>query len=86
MTAIKNGYRPKPGEPPEAEIIGVAETRRGKSCLVLQVKIEGRDQELALTFDALQGYGLSGPAAVEELRRIREAVEALASREHRQNR
>ena len=86
MTAIKNGQRPDPAEPYEPESIEVLERSDGKLSLVLRVKIEGRLRRILLSPDALQDFDLSGPEAVKELRRIREAVEALASREHRQNR
>ena len=42
------------------------------------MNIAGRDQTIVLTNDELEGHGLSGPAAVDELRAIRVAVEALA--------
>lgn len=61
-------------EPPQAEIIGEALGRDGKRVLELRVKIEGRDRNIWLALDALEGHGLSGPAAVEELREIRKIL------------
>ena len=42
--------------------------------LELQVNIEGQDHDILLPLDALNDYGLLGPAAVAELRGIREAL------------
>lgn len=42
--------------------------------LELQVNIEGQDHDILLPLDALNDYGLTGPAAVAELRGIREAL------------
>lgn len=77
--------RPLAGELPEAEIIDEVDSRGGKRALVLKVKIEGQHRTFLLRLDALEGRGLLGPAAVEELRGIRIAVEALAGVERKRN-
>ncbi len=78
MNSFQTYGNPGPTEPPEAEITQIIEKRGGKRALELQVNIEGQHRTFLLTLDALKGYGLSGPAAVEELRGIRAALEALA--------
>lgn len=65
---------PGPAELPEAEIIEIAERPGGKQCLVLQASIGGQPRKFVLALDALEGHGLSGPAAVAELRAIRELL------------
>ena len=76
--------KPKPAEPPEAKITNVIRPKtkvgpRGSSpYLELQANIEGRTRTFALTFDALLSHSIAGPVAVEELRGIRVALEALA--------
>ena len=73
--------RPGTSELPQAKIVNInrAQGRRPKSSpsLELQVNIEGRDHAVALSLDALEDHGLSGPAAAEELRGIRAALEEL---------
>ena len=73
--------RPSPSEPPLAKIVKVNRThgRRPESTpsLELQVNIEGRDHDVWLPLGALEENGLSGPAAAEELRGIRAALEEL---------
>ncbi len=82
---IKNGHRPKPAELPRAKIINYNPASPGSSAtLELQVNIEGQDHSILLPVDALNNHGLSGPAAVEELRGIREALDAFATIEFSQ--
>ena len=77
--SVQSHYgRPDPAEPPIAEIRKVYRPANRNAALELQVKIEGRDRTILLTLDALEGHGLSGPAAVEELRAIRVALERIA--------
>ena len=70
-----------PAEPAKAKIIKVNrnEGRQPESTpsLELRVKIEDQDHDVLLPLGALEENGLSGPAAVEELRRIRTALEEL---------
>ena len=47
----------------------------GKRALELQVNIEGQPRTVLLSLDALEGHGLSGPVAVEELRKIADSVD-----------
>ena len=82
MNPVQTHYeRQGPAEPVKAKIIKVNrnEGRQPESTpsLELQVKIEDQDHDVWLSLDALEENGLSGPAAVEELRRIREALEEL---------
>ena len=77
MTLIQNGHRPKRTELPKAKITGINRNRSSVS-LALQVKIEDRDHDVLLPIDAIEGYGMTGPAAVEEIRTIRMAIVALA--------
>ena len=82
MNPLQTGYESQgPAEPAKAEIIKVNrnESRRTESTpsLELRVKIEGQDHDVWLSLDALEENGLSGLAAVEELRRIRTALEEL---------
>ncbi|MCY4130052.1 MAG: hypothetical protein OXG15_12535 [Gammaproteobacteria bacterium] len=75
------GGRPKPGRDnlPLAKILENIPRFDGTPCLVLRVNIEGRDHELGLTIDELDEAGLSGPAGVEELRKIRKLLEQLVA-------
>ena len=78
---IQTDYdRPKPGRDNLPVLSYLEHTERfdGTPCLVLQANIGGQAHEFALTLDELDKAGVSGPAGVEELRRIREAVEKLA--------
>ncbi len=82
MNPVQTDYKHQgPAEPAKAKIIKVNrnESQRPESTpsLELQVKIEDQDHDVWLSLDALEENGLSGPAAVEELRRIREALEEL---------
>lgn len=80
---IKNGCRPKPAKLPTAEIVAIhpASSARSSSTLELQVNIEGHNHNVLLTVDALSNHGLSGLAVVEELRGIRESLDAFATAE-----
>ena len=77
-----------------AKVVGISQSRisatgskDGKSqALELQVNIEGQDHAVLLALDALNDYGLSGPAAVKELRGIRLALESLGNIVSRLNR
>ena len=69
---------PDPVEPYKPNTIRAVEAPDGRRALELRVNIAGRDRTIVLTNDELEGHGLSGPAAVDELRAIRVAVEALA--------
>ena len=72
------GYgKPEPNEPYEPKSIAANKVSGSVRSLVLLVNIEGRDRKISLSIDALEEYGLSGPAAVEELREIRKALEGL---------
>ena len=79
MEPLQGKFEINPGssEPPEAKITGFIGTRDGKRGLELLVNIEGKDRTCVLRLDALEGHGLSGPAAVEELRALREELEEL---------
>lgn len=80
--AIQDRYsiHPSAAEMPKAEIVSVNQGNGSSSTLELRVNIEGQDRGVLLPLDALEGHGLSGPAAVEELRRIRVALERLVER------
>ncbi|MDE0488553.1 MAG: hypothetical protein OXI07_05100 [Gammaproteobacteria bacterium] len=79
MTGIQNGYRPGPAEPYTPHKIEEVRDKSGAlKSLVLQVKIEGRHHRVSLSTDVLRDFGLTGPAAAEELRGIRAALERLA--------
>ena len=69
----KGTIHPDPAEPPIAKIVGINRTGPSPS-LELRVKIRDQDHDALLLLDALEDYGLSGPAAVEELRAIRVAL------------
>ncbi len=74
-----NNYgKPSPTEPPVAKITRINRPPGSSPSLELQVSIGGLDHKVLLPLDALEDRGLSGPAAVEELRGIRAALEALA--------
>ena len=78
MMSVQSKYdRQGPMEPPVAEIIQVNRPPDKTSILELRVNIEDRDQLVALPLGALEEFGLTGPAAVEELRAIRVALENL---------
>ncbi|MXY42007.1 MAG: hypothetical protein F4160_05265 [Rhodospirillaceae bacterium] len=75
----EGGYgKPGPAELPMAEVVRISGSPKGSPTLELRVNIEGRDRRFLLTLSALEGHGLSGPAAVEELRAIRAALEKIA--------
>ena len=78
-TTMPAGNRyPDPTEPYEATSVEVYRgSDRSMLGLEIRVNIEGRDRRVLLRLDALANHGLSGPAAGEELRGIREAVESL---------
>lgn len=77
MNAIKNGYRPEPAEPRRFDKIERVTGADGRSHLVLQANIEGRLRKFELTADEVQEFGLLGLEVVDEIRRIRIAVEAM---------
>lgn len=77
MNAIKNGHRPGASEPPIGEATGIVDSRGGTRYLELQVNIGGQPHKVWLSLGALQDQGVSGPAAAEELRGIREALGGL---------
>ncbi len=80
MNAFQSSYdRPGSAKPYEPESIELVTATDGRSHLELQVKIEDRLRSVKLTLDALQDHGLSGPAAAEELRKIRKAAERIAA-------
>ena len=81
MAAIQNSYgKPDPVEPYVAKIVKLNLHPNNKiPNLELQVKIEGRDRTVSLPLYALQEFGIGGPAAVEELRGLRMALERIAS-------
>ena len=68
-------------EPAKAKIIKVNRNEgripESTPSLELRVKIEDQDHDVWLSLDALEEIGLSGPAAVEEIRLIRMALEEL---------
>ena len=63
-------------ELPIAEIVGITQTESSSS-LELRVNIEGRDHLCALPLDAMEDFGLSGPAAADALSRIADALGQL---------
>ena len=80
MTTVQTDYGPPdPAEPYKPHTIEENRVSGELRALVLRVNIAGRDRNVELTVGALQDHGLSGPAAVEELRGIRVALEDLAS-------
>ena len=64
---------------PKAEIIETISQYDGTEVLVLRVNTLGPNQEVALSIDELNTIGMSGPAGVAELRKIREGVEEIAA-------
>ncbi len=64
----------QPAAPPEAKITGIVATRGNTRALELQVRIAGQDRKFLLALDALEDHGLTGPAAAEELREIRQTL------------
>ena len=77
MSVIQTKY-PNDSRRPIAKVVGISPTRSSPT-LELQVNIEGRDHNILLPLDALQDHGVTGPAAVVELRGIRLALEALGN-------
>ena len=78
MNGIPSGRgRPEAAEPPKAIIKNLIRKAGSSPDLELQVNIGGRDYRLVLPHDALRDHGIEGPAAVEELRGIRTAIEGL---------
>ena len=65
------------GRCPKAEIKEISDSGKEPASLVLQVNIEDQDHEVLLEIDAAKDFGMSGPAAVIELRKIRETLERL---------
>ena len=82
MSVVQTTYPndSRPAKPLIATIIGEAETPDGRQALELQVSIEGQDRTVLLMLHALEDHGLSGPAAVAELRGIRKLLETLSAR------
>ena len=74
MSRIKNGFRTEPTEPYKPHTITEDRVGRELRALELLVNIEGLDRRVELSVGALKDHGLSGPAAVEELRGIRAAL------------
>ena len=64
-----------PAEPPVAKIVKILDEPGGQRALELQVNIGGQDQRVLLSLGALEDHGLSGPAAVEALRGVAQAVD-----------
>jgi len=60
--------------PPVAKVIGFNEGNGSSSSLELQVNIEGQDHVLVLPHGELHDYGLSNPAVVKELQKIRASI------------
>ncbi len=78
MSPFQDDYdKPDPAGPPIAKIVRINRPPLSSPNLELQASIGGRDQIVVLPLDALEGHGLSGPVAVEELRAIRSALEEL---------
>ena len=77
MSVVQTEY-PNDSRRPIAKVVGISPTRSSPT-LELQVNIEGRDHNILLPLDALQDHGVTGPAAVVELRGIRLALEALGN-------
>ncbi len=79
MSPLQPTYdKPGPAGPPVAKITRINRSPGSRPTLELQVNIGGQDCDIVLPLDALEDRGLSGPAAVEELRAIRAALEDLA--------
>ena len=86
MSVIQTKY-PDDSRPLTAKVVGLSQSgisatgsKDEKSqALELQVNIEGQDHDILLPLDALNDYGLLGPAAVAELRGIRQALQALCN-------
>ena len=77
--SLQGGFgRPDPAEPYKPHTIEEIKVSGEPRALELLVNIEGRDRRILLTTDALLDHGLSGPAAVVELRAIRAALERIA--------
>ena len=76
-TPIQDAHRPEPGDDnlPQAEIIENSANFDGTKILILQVSIDGRPRKFALALNAINAYGMAGPAAVEELRQIKEILD-----------
>ena len=75
-TIPTGGIHASPAELPIAEFVEVTSSLKTgqKPSLVLRVNIEGQAHEVALTLDELAKAGMTGPAAVEGLREIRETL------------
>ena len=79
MNGIPSGRgRPDSAEPLKAKITNLIYKAGSSPYLELQANIGGRDHTISLSLDDLQCHGIGGPAAVEELRGIRTAIEDLA--------
>jgi len=79
-SAFQDSFQQYPDESPipEAKVLRIIRGSPKESpALELQVKIGGRDRKILLRLDALEEFGLSGPAAVEELRKIRRSLDDL---------
>ena len=78
---IPTGGRPQPGKDnlPLATILELGQRYDRTPCLVLQVKLGGQDQSFSLTLDELAKFGMTGPAGVDELRRIRQLLEQFVA-------
>ena len=74
MNAQKNQ---EVGALPTAKVMGLNPGNGSTSSLELRVSIEGQDHDVLLPLDALDSYGLSGPAVVVELRALQKALTNL---------
>ena len=70
--------RPDAADPPKAIFKNLIRKAGSSPDLEIQVSIGGRDYSIVLPHDDLRDHGIGGPAAVEELRGIRTAIEDLA--------
>ena len=79
MGKIQTDYQinPSSSELPEAEIIEDIDLSGGRRGLALRVKIEGRDHTFALSTDALQAAGMTGPAAVAAIRDFHQSFRTI---------
>ena len=79
-TIPTGGIHASPAELPIAEFVEVTSSPKTgqKPSLVLRVNIEGQAHEVALTLDELAKAGMTGPAAVEELQKIRQHLSHLS--------
>ena len=77
MTAIQDGYRPEPSEPPIATVLGTVEKGHKSFLKRIQVKFGGREQEVWLAVDDVHNFGLLGPAGLEVFEKIHYHLERL---------